>query len=391
MKHILYLAWKYLRFNRGKTLVLVGSISLILFLPAGLYVLVEQGSETLTARAQATPLLIGPMGSAADVMLSSLYFKEPTLAPLTFAQVGRINNTGLARGIPLHMRYTVEEQRIVGTILDYFDFRKLTLAQGRQMTLLGECVLGAEAAKVLNVSVGEAVISTPAGAFDVAGTFPLKMPVVGILKSTGSADDQAVFVDLKTAWVISGLAHGHMDVTQPNMETGVLKREEDNVVANASVLSYTEITPENIDSFHFHGDPDQFPVDAVIVVPQDRKSGILLRGRYQKENGVQMLVPLTVIQDLLDTVFVVRDYVVLAGVGVAGAAFMIMALVFALSIRLRKREIETIRKIGGARQRLTAILCTEIVIVVGTGIGLAALFTIIVSHYSNLLLHIVEM
>jgi putative ABC transport system permease protein len=391
MKHILYLAWKYLRFNRGKTLVLVGSISLILFLPAGLHVLVEQGSQTLTARAQATPLLLGPMGSAADIMLSSLYFKEPTLAPLTFDQVGRISDTGLARGIPLHMRYTVEEQRIVGTTLDYFDFRELILAQGRQMTLLGECVLGAEAAKALNVSVGEAVISTPAGAFDVAGTFPLKMPVVGILKPTGNADDQAVFVDLKTSWVISGLAHGHMDVTQPNMETGVLKREKGNVVANASVLSYTEITPDNMDSFHFHGDPDQFPVDAVIVVPQDRKAGILLRGRYQKEAGVQMLVPLTVIQDLLDTVFVVRDYVVLAGVGVAGAAFMIMALVFALSIRLRKREIETIRKIGGARQRLTAILCAEIAIVVGAGIGMAALLTIIVSRYGNLLLHIVEM
>ena len=391
MKHILYLAWKYLRFNRGKTLVLVGSISLILFLPAGLHVLVEQGSQTLTARAQATPLLLGPMGSAADIMLSSLYFKEPTLAPLTFDQVGRIRDTGLARGIPLHMRYTVEEQRIVGTILDYFDFRELILAQGRQMTLLGECVLGAEAARALNVSVGEAVISTPAGAFDVAGTFPLKMPVVGILQPKGNADDQAVFVDLKTSWVISGLAHGHMDVTQPNMETGVLKREEGNVVANASVLSYTEITPDNMDSFHFHGDPGQFPVDAVIVVPQDRKAGILLRGRYQKEAGVQMLDPLTVIQDLLDTVFVVRDYVVLAGVGVAGAAFVIMALVFALSIRLRKREIETIRKIGGARQRLTAILCAEIAIVVGTGIGLAALLTSIVSRYGDLLLHIVEM
>ena len=391
MNHILYLAWKYLRFNRGKTLVLVGSISLILFLPAGLHVLVEQGSKTLTARAQTTPLLLGPMGSAADIMLSSLYFKEPTLPSLTFDQVGRIRDTGLARGIPLHMRYTVEEQRIVGTTLDYFDFRELILAQGRQMTLLGECVLGAEAARALNISVGEAVISTPAGAFDVAGTFPLKMPVVGILKPTGNADDQAVFVDLKTSWVISGLAHGHMDVTQPNMETGVLKREKGNVVANASVLSYTEITPDNMDSFHFHGDPGQFPVDAVIVVPQDRKAGVLLRGRYQIEAGVQMLVPLTVIRDLLDTVFVVRDYVVLAGVGVAGAAFVIMALVFALSIRLRKREIETIRKIGGARQRLTAILCAEIAIVVGTGIGLAALLTSIVSRYGDLLLHIVEM
>jgi putative ABC transport system permease protein len=373
-----------------KTIVLVGSISLILFLPAGLYVLVEQGGKTLTARADSTPLLIGPMGSASDLMLSSLYFREPTLEQIEFQEVGRVIDSGLALGIPLHMRYSVQDQRIIGTTLDYFSFRHLNLVQGRQITMLGECVMGAEAAKVLNAMVGDSVISTPAGAFDVAGTFPLKMPVVGILAPTGTADDEAVFVDLKTAWVISGLAHGHMDMTQPEAEKGVLKREESNVVANAAVLSYTEITPENMDSFHFHGDPDHFPVDAVIVVPNDRKSGILLRGRYQEgESAVQMLVPLTVIQELLDTVFVVRDYVVLAGAGVAVAAFCIMALVFALSIRIRKREIETIRKIGGARQRLTGILCAEIVLVVVAGIGLAAALTALVSRFGELLIKVI--
>ena len=216
------------------------------------------------------------------------------------------------------------------------------------------------------------------------------MPVVGILAPTGTADDEAVFVDLKTTWVISGLAHGHMDMTQPDAEQGVLKREELNVVANASVLSYTEITPENMDSFHFHGNPDGFPVDAVIAVPRDRKSGILLRGRYQeRKNGVQMLVPIKIIQELLDTVFVVRDYVVLAGAGVAVAAFGIMTLVFALSIRLRKREIDTIRKIGGARQRLTGILCVEIIIVVAAGVGLAAALTALAGRFGGLLINVV--
>jgi len=122
----------------------------------------------------------------------------------------------------------------------------------------------------------------------------------------------------------------------------------------------------------------------------DRKSGILLRGRYQKQAiAVQMIVPLKVIQELLDTVFVVRDYVVLAGVGVAVVAFGIMALVFALSIRLRRREIETIRKIGGARQRLLGVLSAEIVIVVAAGLGLAAGLTAMVSHYGDLLVRIV--
>jgi len=390
MRHLLYLAWQYLRFNKGKTFVLIGSISLVIFLPAGLYVMIEQGSQTLTARAEATPLLIGPQGSASDLTLSALYFRKPTLKSIAFEQVKHVNESGFAFGIPLHLRYAVEDQPIIGTTLDYFDFRGLTVSQGRQIAMLGECVLGAGAASALGVTVGDHVLSTPAGAFDVAGSYPLKMPVVGILEATATADDEAVFVDLKTTWVISGLAHGHTDVTQPGAESGVLKREESNVVANASVLSYTEITPENLDSFHFHGNPDSFPVDAVIAVPRDRKSNILLRGRYQEpETAVQMLVPLKIIQELLDTVFVVRDYVVLAGTGVAIVAFGIMALVFALSIRLRRREIETIRKIGGARQRLLGVLSAEIVIVVATGLSLAAGLTAMVSHYGDLLVRIV--
>ncbi len=390
MKHLLYLAWQYLRFNRGKTLVLVGSISLVIFLPAGLYVIIEQGSETLTARAEATPLLIGPQGSASDLTLSALYFRESTLKPIAFEQVKRVNESAFAFGIPLHLRYAVEDQPIIGTTLDYFDFRGLTVSQGRQIAMLGECVLGVNAARALGVAIGDHVISTPAGAFDVAGSYPLKMPVVGVLAPTGTADDEAVFVDLKTTWVISGLAHGHTDVTQPGAESGVLKREESNVVANASVLSYTEITMENIDSFHFHGKPDTFPIDAVVVVPKDRKSGILMRGRYQEQDqAVQMLVPVKIIQELLDTVFVVRDYVVLAGAGVAIVAFGIMALVFALSIRLRRREIETIRKIGGARQRLLGVLSAEILIVVVAGVGLAAGLTAIVSRFGELLIRIV--
>ena len=50
MKDLLYLAWRYVRFYWGKTGVMVASIAVILFLPAGLYVVVEQGAQMLTAR-----------------------------------------------------------------------------------------------------------------------------------------------------------------------------------------------------------------------------------------------------------------------------------------------------------------------------------------------------
>jgi len=391
MNDVIYMALRYLRFYWGKTILLVSAISLVLFLPAGLQVVVSQGAKTLTTRAESTPLLIGAKGSAVDLTLSALYFRPPNLSPCEFSEVDRITKSGLAIGIPLNLRYTVRGQRIVGTTLDYADFRRMTVADGRWFGLLGECVLGAEAARRLDVGVGDYVLSSAGSAFDVAGSFPLKMPVVGILEPTGTVDDEAVFVDIKTTWIISGLAHGHDNVNAAGEgDDGVLKMEEGNVVANAAVLSYTEITQQNIDSFHFHGDPAHFPVDAILAVPTDRKSGILLRGRYEEEGTeVQMLVPHQVVNEILEVMFSVRNYVILGSIGVGLATLMTASLVFVLSIRLRHREIETIRKIGGSSQRLRGVLLSEVLLVIFSGVLIAGILTLVVSRFGDLLIQFV--
>lgn len=381
MSDVLYLAWRYLAFNRGKAFVLVGSIGLILFLPAALQVVVRQGTRALTARADGTPLLVGAPGSATDLTLSALYFRPPAIEPTTYAEVERLAASGLAQAIPLHLRYEVRGQRIVGTSTDYLAFRNLRIAEGRRFALLGESVLGASAARALGAGVGDTVLSSPAGAFDVAGSFPLEMPVVGVLAPSGTPDDEAVLVDLKTAWVIAGLAHGHDDVTAPGAESRVLERQEGNVVANAALLSYTRITPENIGSFHFHGDPSGFPVDAVLVVPRDRKSGVVLRGRYAEPGGdVQMVVPRRVIDEVVATLFSIRNAMLAVSLGLGVATIATAALVFALSIRLRRRELETMRRIGAPRGRVRAILATEVALVVAAAAVLAAALTFLVGR-----------
>jgi putative ABC transport system permease protein len=391
MNEVLYMAWCYVRFHWGKTVLLVSVITLVIFLPSGLHVVVNQGAETLTARAETTPLLVGAKGSAVDLTLSALYFRPPNLESCEYREVQQVSGTGLAIGIPLNLRYTVRKQRIVGTSLDYADFRDLEVAEGRWFGLLGECVLGAEAARILGVGVGEYVLSSAGSAFDVAGAFPLKMPVVGILKPAGTPDDEAVFVDIKTTWIISGLAHGHENVNERQEgDNGVLLLEDDNVVANAAVLSYTEITPQNINSFHFHGNPEGFPVDAILAVPKDRKSGILLRGRYEEEGtATQLLVPSHVVNEILETMFSVRDYVILGSIGVGVATLLTAALVFVLSIRLRRREIETVRKIGGSSRRLIGVLASEILLVVVSGVVIAGVLTAAATRFGDLLIRFI--
>ena len=62
MNDVLYIAWRYLAFNRWKTGILIAAITVILFLPLALELVLDRSSERLRARAEATPLLLGAPG-----------------------------------------------------------------------------------------------------------------------------------------------------------------------------------------------------------------------------------------------------------------------------------------------------------------------------------------
>lgn len=373
MSDVLYLAWCYLSFHRWKTTVLILSVTLIVFLPVGLNVLVEQSATQLTARAQSTPLLTGAKGSPLELTLNSLYFAGTTPPLLSYTEVDRIQATGLATAIPLYVRFQVRNQPIVGTTIEYFSFRDFRFSSGRPLAVIGEAVLGAAAARELGVAVGDAVISSPETVFDLAGVYPLKMQVVGILEPTMSADDDAVFVDLKTSWIMQGLGHGHQDLRSGEAVSTILTADENEIVANASVVQYNEITVDNMDSFHFHGSDEVFPVTAVIAVPRDEKSGVLMLGRFEGEQLDRQIVRAPeVIEALLGTVFTVRQFVVFAVSIVSGATLATATLVFMLSLRLRRRERLTLFKMGAGRLTVAGVLLAEVVGVITVSVMLGA-------------------
>jgi putative ABC transport system permease protein len=391
MRDVLYLAWRYLRWHRWKALILVTAITLVLYLPMGLQQVVEQTARDMAARADATPLVLGGRGSPLELVLNSLYFSLEETASIDSSVAEELRDSGLVEPIPLNVRYHSQQVPIVGTTLDYFDFRGLQVAQGRQLLTLGEAVVGAVAAEKLGVGPGDAVISSPESVFDIAGVYPLKMPVVGILARSYSPDDEAIFVDLKTTWIIEGIGHGHQDLTRAEAASAVLKSEADRIVANASLVQYNEITAENIDSFHFHGDTAQLPLTAILPVPLDDKSRVLIQGRYQSHPDLQMLQPQLVIEQLLETVFAVQRYVLVAMGMVAVATSSVVLLVFLLSWRARRAEQDTLFRLGGTHAAIAALMLAEVVIVLGAAAVLASIFIVLTQLYGGALLKAVVM
>lgn len=374
MRAALHLAACYVLRHRIQSALLAGALGLVFALPLCLRVLIEHAQQELRARAAATPQIVGTRGSELDLMMTALYFKRENLLPLPFGALTELQHhhsasvDTTAAAIPLHVRYHAQGAPIVGTELEYFLFRGLHLAAGRQLSRLGDCVVGATLAKQRGLQPGGHLFSTPEQAFDMAGVYPLKMRVTGVLAPNGTPDDEALFVDLKTAWLIEGRSHGHDDLKKD--ESVVLKKEEDgNIVGNAAVRMYNEVTDANLASFHFHGDVSTYPISAIILLPKDAKAEALLAGQYARSKEQQLIRPHDEMEALLTQLVRLEGFAASALLLTATAALLVTALVFALSFRLRQREFATLEDVGVSRLSLLSVKVLEILI-----IGLASAF-----------------
>lgn len=379
------LVWHYLKHHCCKTIILVLSIMLTLYLPYTIYSLVNDYQDRLTARAESTPIIIGPKGNRFDLVFHSLYFRVKAPAGMTMAEVSTINKSRLAVPIPLHGMFSARGFSIIGTDIEYFRFRDLSLLEGDYFVLIGDCVLGANVAQKLNLTVGDRLMSDPENIFDIAGKYPLNMHVCGILHESGTVDDDAVFVDIKTSWTIQGLGHGHQDVTKEIDEGIILKRQKDNVVANAALMNYMEITRANIGSFHLHGNPDQFPLTGLICVPNDQKSAALLAGRYQApDSSLQLLEPAVVVKELFALVFKVKHFFDANVMLISLSTAMLLALVVLLSLRLRAQEMKTMFYLGCSRSIIWKLQIFELTTIILISFILAIILSKITMHFAPL-------
>ncbi len=379
MKHFFFLAFAYARFHRMRTLTLVAAVAIASALPAVVGAGVAAFERALSARAQTTPLVIGAPGGRFDLVLATLYYRPGKVAPLPYGVCqaisqnpeGAQNGAVEAQVFPVSAMHTAGGHPLVGTTLEYLDYRHLRPASGRLPAILGEVALGADAAKDLGLKPGDTLLTDQESLFDLAKNLPLRLHVAGVLAPTGTPDDRAVFCGLKTDWIIGGFGHGHDDVAKVD-PAQLLKKDGANLTASAAVRSFTEVTPENIASFHFHGEFKDFPLTAVIVANATQKAQTILKSRWNEPGRhTQALDARQVVDELLDMVFKVERFFDLGLLVVACACLLVLALVFNLSLRLRAAERDTLFRIGASKGTVALLLVVELALVVGMGLAVA--------------------
>ncbi|MFN9824445.1 MAG: hypothetical protein ACK58J_09865, partial [Planctomyces sp.] len=143
------------------------------------------------------------------------------------------------------------------------------------------------------------------------------------------------------------------------------------VTAGLGVLPYLEITDENRDSFHFHGNASEFPLTAVLAVPFTERDRIKLLGRFSGSRQLQCISPPQVIEELLSIVFRIEQFVLLFTLAAAGAALLLLALVLNLSLKLRAAEMQTMFRLGCSRLTILRLQSAEVLLLLTSAAGIA--------------------
>lgn len=370
IKKIFKLAINYLKYNRLMSIILVVCITISIFIPMFTVRISNLANEILSRRAMETPLVIGRKGGSLQLVLNTLYFKADTPDIMQYSVYEDIAGKNAGRVIPLYNKYTARGYPVIGTTLEYFGLRSLAVRSGSSMQVLGDAVLGFNVSRKLGLGAGDSIITDTGSLYNISSMYPLQMSIVGVLEKSNSPDDNVIFTGIKTTWVIDGIGHGHKDLKKAE-DIDILSRDRDNIVGSPSVYEYTRITPENIDSFHFHGDPGRFPLTGIIVIPETARKKTILQANINLSETLQAVTPEGIIGNLMKLVFNVQKILSSYFFLVFLSTVLFLALIITLSLQIRKSERHIMQMIGSSKYTIFFILFTQMFTIVLISFGMS--------------------
>ncbi len=357
----IYLAFMHARSHGVQSVILTLCLLIATALPLTTSMLMSRYDQSLRDRAERTPLVAGSRGSRFDLVLATTHFRQASVVPTTMGFAMDVQDQGLGIAIPMHIRHTARGSVVVGTGYEYTTLRSFEYAEGGWPTGLGACVLGSRVAQKEGLAVGESIFSDQEDLYDISKAPAIRLKIVGVLETTDSPDDDVVFVDISTAWLLDGIVHGHDEAAaiaqdDPSM---VLNRQGADTALSGAVIEYQEVEQGALNAYHLHDDPRSLPLTSVLIIPDDQRAETLLKTEINLSKLNQVVSPSRVTDELL--AYVVRIKSVIDAVSVAFVAtnLMLALLILALSYRMRARERQTMTRIGCAQWTIPCMFAAE--------------------------------
>ena len=326
-----------LRAMRGSGLVAVVLIALAVALGVAVGAQERALRQASARAADDFPLVVGAPGSAAQLVLTTVYLQPAALELLPGAVAAKLlADPRAAAAAPVAVADTVRGHPLVGTTAAFASrWGRLQPTEGRLFAAVGEAVIGARA----RLAVGERVTPShvPTGAGRVPGVEAADeadhrhegaaLLLVGRLPPTGTAWDFAVLTPIEGLWEMHGRGHGE-------------------------------------------GQP--MPgVPAIVVKPRGVAEAYQMRADNRRA-GVMALFPAEVLTELYLAMGDVRDVLLAAALLNALVVLLAILLLLVALAGLRRQRYALLRALGATRAyvALTVWLGAVILCTAGAALGL---------------------
>ncbi len=276
--------------------------------------------------------------------MSSVFFSEPPVGNIRERDVDRLESVpGVIRVEPICLGDEYQRHRLVGVRRSFFQTNErsrrkpIELQAGNVFNQDLQVVAGAEAARRLNLSIGSTFRSFHGSSVGKEHAEPLT--VVGILASTNSPLDRALFTSIPTYWKLHAL---------PTQATAGSGRD------NPVLADSREVTA------------------ALVEVARPKMFGIR-RQIEQEFPAIQIVRPTEVLTRIADQVLApTRSVLLWYGCTVVMVALVTIAIVLSLSMALQRKNLSIIRLLGGGAGTIGLVINqqTLLILIVGVGLGL---------------------
>jgi putative ABC transport system permease protein len=359
------IAWQSLRSRRYTAWLTLLSVAISVFVLLGVEHIRFEAKESFSKTVSGVDLIAGARTGQLNLLLYSVFrIGNPTNNISWQSYQALANDPKVAWTIPISLGDSHRGFRVVGTTGDFFEqFRfgenaKLDFSEGRAFAKVFDVVLGADIAKKLNYRLHDSIVLAHGlGQVSFSSHDDRPFTVTGILRSTGTPADQALYISLQG-----------MEAIHLNWRDGVKipgKRITDDDIEKR------DLTPKSITAF--------------MIGLQSKMATFQVQrqiNQYAKEPLLAILPGVT-LMELWEMMRAMENTLQLISYLVLFSALLGLSTMLLSSIRERQREIAVMRAIGASSWFVFLIIQLEALLIVLSAIILAICLLAVALHFSK--------
>lgn len=196
------LVWNYLKAKPLNTVLNIFLLALGIAVITVLLLFSKQLNEKISTNTKGIDLVVGAKGSPLQLILCNIFHIDFPTGNIKLNEAEQLSRHRLVKSaIPLALGDSYQNFRIIGTNRSYAELYQAEIDLGRWWAMNFEVVVGATAAKISKLKLGDS-FSSAHGLVKEGQTHERMYIVKGILKPTHSVMDNLILTNVGSVWKV---------------------------------------------------------------------------------------------------------------------------------------------------------------------------------------------